>query len=135
MLAPNLKICFFPESRSTRAHPVTNLLLRISRHTAVNFCTPSTLLFFEGSLDRGGVHRRSQHRPDLSPLPFLPTPSLVSFSRLSGLSQTLFSSVHLYFPPFTFGHPQTHRGDGNVILFPAGFNIGFSGTSVILIEM
>lgn len=67
---------------------------------------------------------------------FLPSNSLiVSFRRLSGLSRTLFSSVHLYFPPLLFGQPQTRRGDGKVILFPAGFNIGFSGASVILIEM
>lgn len=138
-----IKICFFSESpyiQTVWAHPVSNLLLHISRHTAVNFCTSSSVLFFEGSLDRATARSSS---PGVTALPRphslnLSSISLIhSFSQLLVLSHTLFSSVHPIFLRLSFYHPQTHRGDGNMILFPAGFTIGYSGTSclVILIEM
>lgn len=119
----------WPTSYSTSAASASAALLRWT------FVLP---LLFEGSLDRATA-RRSSPGVTASPRPLSftlpPNSRIVSFRRLSGLSQTLFSTVHLYSPPLMFGHPQTRRGDGNVILFPAGFNIGFSGTSVILIEM
>lgn len=124
---------------------MTNLLVHVScwctsPQTAVNLCSNAALLFFERSLARVTARRRSspgsQHRPGL-------TPSSTLSSSVSGdywiyLIGFSFLCIFIFLIWFFFfsPRPQTHKWDGNLILFPAGFDIGFSGTScsVILIE-